>query len=83
MCIDPWLSDHHTCPMCKLDVIKALGYWVCCLLFIFSLCPMLPEGYGVITDQRSEGQTTDSFSEEIFLFVKNEFLRYSKKKKKE
>ncbi|KAF6105976.1 ring finger protein 149 [Phyllostomus discolor] len=27
MCIDPWLLDHHTCPMCKLDVIKALGYW--------------------------------------------------------
>ncbi|XP_045443252.1 E3 ubiquitin-protein ligase RNF149 isoform X2 [Pipistrellus kuhlii] len=27
VCIDPWLSDHHTCPMCKLDVIKALGYW--------------------------------------------------------
>ncbi|KAM5316453.1 LOW QUALITY PROTEIN: E3 ubiquitin-protein ligase RNF149 [Glossophaga mutica] len=27
MCIDPWLLDHRTCPMCKLDVIKALGYW--------------------------------------------------------
>ncbi|EMP27155.1 hypothetical protein UY3_15754, partial [Chelonia mydas] len=27
-CIDPWLLDHRTCPMCKLDVIKALGYWV-------------------------------------------------------
>ncbi|XP_054583804.1 E3 ubiquitin-protein ligase RNF149 isoform X2 [Eptesicus fuscus] len=27
VCIDPWLSDHHTCPMCKLDVIKALGLW--------------------------------------------------------
>ncbi|XP_049712292.1 E3 ubiquitin-protein ligase RNF149 [Elephas maximus indicus] len=26
-CIDPWLLDHRTCPMCKLDVIKALGYW--------------------------------------------------------
>lgn len=31
-CIDPWLLDHRTCPMCKLDVIKALGYWVCCTL---------------------------------------------------
>ncbi|XP_018409648.1 PREDICTED: E3 ubiquitin-protein ligase RNF149 [Nanorana parkeri] len=28
MCIDPWLLEHRTCPMCKLDVIKALGYWV-------------------------------------------------------
>lgn len=27
LCIDPWLVDHRTCPMCKLDVIKALGYW--------------------------------------------------------
>ncbi|XP_015278247.1 PREDICTED: E3 ubiquitin-protein ligase RNF149 [Gekko japonicus] len=26
-CIDPWLVDHRTCPMCKLDVIKALGCW--------------------------------------------------------
>ncbi|XP_060625737.2 E3 ubiquitin-protein ligase RNF149 [Anolis sagrei] len=26
-CIDPWLLEHRTCPMCKLDVIKALGYW--------------------------------------------------------
>ncbi|KAJ7319713.1 hypothetical protein JRQ81_019224 [Phrynocephalus forsythii] len=26
-CIDPWLLDHRTCPMCKLDIIKALGYW--------------------------------------------------------
>ncbi|XP_059820418.1 E3 ubiquitin-protein ligase RNF149-like isoform X2 [Hypanus sabinus] len=25
MCIDPWLLEHRTCPMCKLDVIKALG----------------------------------------------------------
>ncbi|KAM8786424.1 E3 ubiquitin-protein ligase RNF149 isoform 1-T1 [Rhynchonycteris naso] len=27
ICIDPWLLDHRTCPMCKLDVIKVLGYW--------------------------------------------------------
>ncbi|XP_075056330.1 E3 ubiquitin-protein ligase RNF149 [Mixophyes fleayi] len=27
-CIDPWLLEHRTCPMCKLDVIKALGFWV-------------------------------------------------------
>ncbi|XP_069747160.1 E3 ubiquitin-protein ligase RNF149-like isoform X1 [Narcine bancroftii] len=26
MCIDPWLLEHRTCPMCKLDVIKALGF---------------------------------------------------------
>lgn len=51
LCIDPWLLEHRTCPMCKLDVIKALGYWVSqkrirsvCLkmanpFFFFSLMP--------------------------------------------
>ncbi|GCB62891.1 E3 ubiquitin-protein ligase RNF149-like [Scyliorhinus torazame] len=28
ICIDPWLLEHRTCPMCKLDVIKALGFVV-------------------------------------------------------
>ncbi|XP_053563623.1 E3 ubiquitin-protein ligase RNF149 [Bombina bombina] len=28
LCIDPWLLEHRTCPMCKLDVIRALGFWV-------------------------------------------------------
>ncbi|KAH8233518.1 hypothetical protein KR026_009157 [Drosophila bipectinata] len=25
-CIDPWLIEHRTCPMCKLDVLKFYGY---------------------------------------------------------
>ncbi|KAL5289539.1 hypothetical protein ACFFRR_009564 [Megaselia abdita] len=25
-CIDPWLVEHRTCPMCKLDVLKFYGY---------------------------------------------------------
>ncbi|XP_014668282.1 PREDICTED: RING finger protein 150-like [Priapulus caudatus] len=24
-CIDPWLLDQRTCPMCKLDIVKAYG----------------------------------------------------------
>ncbi|MEE6496853.1 hypothetical protein FKM82_002507 [Ascaphus truei] len=24
-CIDPWLLDHRTCPMCKCDILKSLG----------------------------------------------------------
>ncbi|XP_071194406.1 E3 ubiquitin-protein ligase RNF128-like isoform X3 [Salvelinus alpinus] len=24
-CIEPWLMEHRTCPMCKCDILKALG----------------------------------------------------------
>lgn len=24
-CVDPWLFDHRTCPMCKLDILEHLG----------------------------------------------------------
>ncbi|XP_075414486.1 E3 ubiquitin-protein ligase RNF133 [Tenrec ecaudatus] len=27
-CIDPWILDHGTCPMCKCDILKALGIQV-------------------------------------------------------
>lgn len=26
-CIDPWLLEHRTCPMCKNDILKHFGYW--------------------------------------------------------
>ncbi|CAJ0943262.1 unnamed protein product, partial [Mesorhabditis belari] len=29
-CIDPWLLEHRTCPMCKGDILKAFGYQVTC-----------------------------------------------------
>ncbi|XP_053474448.1 E3 ubiquitin-protein ligase RNF128a [Ictalurus furcatus] len=24
-CVEPWLMEHRTCPMCKCDILKALG----------------------------------------------------------
>jgi len=28
VCIDPWLLEHRTCPMCKLDILKHYGFVV-------------------------------------------------------
>ncbi|XP_052902358.1 E3 ubiquitin-protein ligase goliath [Anopheles moucheti] len=26
VCIDPWLLEHRTCPMCKMDILKHYGF---------------------------------------------------------
>ncbi|GFG33175.1 hypothetical protein Cfor_06759, partial [Coptotermes formosanus] len=26
LCIDPWLLEHRTCPMCKMDILKHYGF---------------------------------------------------------
>ena len=33
-CIDPWLLNHRTCPMCKSNILKSLG--VVCIKFIYN-----------------------------------------------
>lgn len=37
MCIDPWLVEHRTCPMCKLNILKELGVVSLIVLYYLSV----------------------------------------------
>ncbi|KAF3826865.1 hypothetical protein GH733_009390 [Mirounga leonina] len=65
ICIDPWLLDHRTCPMCKLDVIKALGYWVCYIFVYIQSLPQffLSDSISLLTRAKRNGLSAPSNGE--------------------
>ena len=35
-CVDPWLLDQRSCPMCKLDILRAYGMQVNKIFMLFA-----------------------------------------------
>uniref|UniRef100_A0A8C4SG78 Ring finger protein 128 n=1 Tax=Erpetoichthys calabaricus TaxID=27687 RepID=A0A8C4SG78_ERPCA len=54
-CIDPWLLEHRTCPMCKCDILKSLGIEPDVEEAATETIPSVPE---YSTDQQEEYTTT-------------------------
>ena len=42
LCIDPWLVEHRTCPMCKLNILKELGVVSICIVAVIGVLEYLP-----------------------------------------
>lgn len=40
-CVDPWLLDQRSCPMCKLDILRAYGMHI-------SHVSVLPKSLGIV-----------------------------------
>ncbi|XP_046394892.1 protein goliath-like isoform X4 [Ischnura elegans] len=55
-CIDPWLLEHRTCPMCKMDILKYYGF-------------MAPANYGQLTRPRTREEYVFTGSQESILHI--------------
>ncbi|KAH0624602.1 hypothetical protein JD844_032251, partial [Phrynosoma platyrhinos] len=76
-CIDPWLLEHRTCPMCKLDVIKALGYWGAPKEVLEATVPesvsgsISAESWSIVIQEEGRNETSESSASSIEQSVLN------------
>ncbi|XP_048370887.1 E3 ubiquitin-protein ligase RNF128 isoform X2 [Sphaerodactylus townsendi] len=61
-CIDPWLLEHRTCPMCKCDILKALGIEVDIEDRVESFPPTLPREASHISSVNEEDNHSETAS---------------------
>nr|XP_003229265.1 PREDICTED: E3 ubiquitin-protein ligase RNF128 [Anolis carolinensis] len=59
-CIDPWLLEHRTCPMCKCDILKALGIEVDIEDGAESIQPTEPSNIPSVPEEDNHSETASS-----------------------
>jgi len=62
-CIDPWLIEHRSCPICKIDILKAFGLQVSVSVRLFR-CVIVSTVFtvAVISRQVQSKKTSDNWA---------------------